>query len=102
MDNKYGYRIYSGGGKKGTLRIVATCAAPHGGAGMKTMTPHAKANAVFVASACNGHDAFVALAKRVANLNASAGEIGEGMLASLVEDAKRALTLATAEVTEPA
>lgn len=37
------------------------------------------------------HRLLVALAKRVAALNPAAGEIGAGMLASLVEDARTAL-----------
>lgn len=37
------------------------------------------------------HDALRTLAERVANLNAKAGKIGAGMLASLVEDAAHAL-----------
>ena len=37
-----------------------------------------------------------ALARRVARLNRDAGEIGAGMLASLVDDARRALGEVTA------
>lgn len=94
MDNKYGYQIQSGGEKRGTLRIVATCAAPEGGAGIKTMTPKAKANAEFIACACNAHAALTRLAERVAGLNSAAGEIGAGMLSSLIEDANEALRCA--------
>lgn len=35
------------------------------------------------------HGQALALAQRIANLNPDAGEIGEGMLRSLVEDAQR-------------
>ena len=42
----------------------------------------------------NTEDPLVALARRVARLNPDAGEIGPGMLASLVEDARQALASA--------
>ncbi|MGF6996922.1 hypothetical protein [Paraburkholderia sp. GAS32] len=90
MDNKYGYQIHAGEGR-GNLRIIATCTSPHGGAGIKTMTPQAKENAEFIVRACNSHELLMGLIQRVASLNPDCAEIGAGMLASLVADAKEAL-----------
>lgn len=63
MDNQYGYRIYAG--EKQKLRIVATCTAPHGGAGIETMTPKAKANAAFIVRAVNSHDELVSILQKL-------------------------------------
>ena len=92
MDNKYGYQICAGEGR-GNLRIIATCTAPHGGAGVKTMTPQAKVNAEFLVRACNSFELLVDLAQRIASLNPDCVETGAGMLLSLVADAKEVLTL---------
>lgn len=43
-------------------------------------------------------EALRKLAQRVAQLNAAAGEIGPGMLASLVDDARAALSLTECEM----
>jgi len=90
MDNKYGYQIHAGRGR-GNLRIIATCTAPDGGAGIKTMTPQAKANAEFIVRACNSYDSLMGLIQRVASLSVDCAEIGAGMLASLVADANEVL-----------
>lgn len=54
MDNGYGYQITSSVG--GSLRIVAIVAAPHGGAGIKTKTPKARANAAHIVRCVNVHN----------------------------------------------
>lgn len=74
MDNKFGYQVCAGEGR-GNLRIIATCAAPHGGGGVKTMTPLAKANADFIARACNSYELLVGLARRVATLAPESAEL---------------------------
>ncbi|MDN7880148.1 hypothetical protein [Burkholderia aenigmatica] len=55
------------------------------------MTPQAKANAEFIARACNSFELLTELAQRIAGLNPNFTEIGSGMLASLVADAKEVL-----------
>lgn len=49
----------------------------------------AVANARHIVQCVNAHEALMALATKVANLNPDAGEIGEGMLRQLVIAARR-------------
>lgn len=41
-----------------------------------------------IVKACRSHDASMALIHRIGNLNRDAGEIGAGMLAGLIDDAR--------------